>query len=529
MEYDYIIVGAGSAGCVLANRLSADPANRVLLLEAGPEDRNFWIHVPLGYGKNVNNPAVNWCLESEPEDYNFGQTYFLPRGKVLGGSSSINGMVYVRGQVEDFDTWAQMGCRGWSYDDVLPYFRKSEDNTRGKSDIHGVGGPLSVSDVQEKSTILEAMIAAGIEAGIPYNEDFNGRVQEGIGYHQATIRNGKRCSTAVAYLKPARGRPNLDVQPEATVKRVLFAGKKAIGVEYLQRGADRDARAGRAVILSGGAFASPQILELSGVGAAQRLRDLGVPVVHDLPGVGENLQDHYVVRMRWRTKNALTYNERVRGLRALREGIDYFLRKRGVLSMPTLPIGAFVRTRPELASPDVQFQIMPGTYTSVQDRKLDADPGVTIGVTMLRLEGRGTVHAKSPDFHAQPSIRHNMLATQGDRQTTIAGMWMARAMMETKAFAPHYDYELTPGKDHDDDAAFLDYARREGASNWHPAGTCKMGIDPMAVVDPSLKVRGMDGLYVVDASIMPNVICGNTNAPTIMIAEKAADMILAAR
>jgi choline dehydrogenase len=525
--FDYIIVGAGSAGCVLANRLSADPANRVLLLEAGPEDKNFWIHVPLGYGKNINNPAVNWCLESEPEDYNFGQKYFLPRGKVLGGSSSINGMVYVRGQVEDFDNWAQMGCRGWSYDDVLPYFRKSEDNARGESELHGVGGPLSVSDIREKSAILEAMIAAGIEAGIPYNEDFNGRVQEGIGYHQATIRNGKRCSTAVAYLNPARGRPNLDVRPEATVKRVLFEGKKAVGVEYLQRGVDREALAGRAVILSGGAFASPQILELSGVGAAQRLRELGVPVVHDLPGVGENLQDHYVVRMRWRTRNALTFNERVRGWRGLREGIDYFVRKRGVLTMPTLPIGAFVRTRRELASPDMQFQIMPGTYTSVEDRKLDAEPGVTIGVTMLRLEGRGTVHAKSLDFRAQPSIRHNMLATQSDRQTIVAGMWMARAMMETKAFAPHYDYEMTPGKDHDDDAAFLDYARREGASNWHPAGTCKMGVDPMAVVDPGLKVHGMDGLYVVDASVMPNVICGNTNAPTIMIAEKAADMILA--
>jgi len=526
LEFDYIVVGAGSAGCVLANRLSADPANRVLLLEAGPEDRNFWIHVPLGYGKNIDNPAVNWCLESEPEEYNYGQTYFLPRGRVLGGSSSINGMVYVRGQVEDFDTWAQLGCRGWSYDDVLPYFRKAEDNERGECDIHGVGGPLSVSDIHEKSVICEAMIAAGIESGIPYNEDINGRVQEGIGYHQATIRNGKRCSTAVAYLKPARSRRNLEVHTEALVKRVLFEGKRAVGVEYRQRGLDYEVLAGAAVILSGGAFASPQILELSGVGAAARLRALDIPVVHELPGVGENLQDHFVVRMRWRTKGALTFNERVRGLRSLREGIDYILRKRGVLTMPTLPIGAFVRTRQELSSPDVQFQIMPGTYKSVQDRRLDSEPGVTIGVTMLRLEGRGAVHAKSPDFRAQPSIRHNMLATENDRRTTVAGMWMARAMMETKAFQPHYDYELTPGKDYDDDAAFLDHARRKGASNWHPAGTCKMGIDPMAVVDPALKVRGMEGLFVVDASIMPNVICGNTNAPTIMIAEKAADMIL---
>ena len=335
MEYDYIVIGAGSAGCVMANRLSADPGNRVLLLEAGPEDKNFWIHVPIGYGKSVVNSDVNWCLESEPEEYNFGQKYFLPRGKVLGGSSSINGMVYVRGQVQDFDTWAQMGCRGWSYEEVLPYFRKAEDNERGESEIHGVGGPLSVSDVNEKADICEAMIAAGVEAGIPYNEDTNGRVQEGIGYHQATIRNGKRCSTAVAYLNPARSRPNLPIQPEATVKRVVFEGKKAVGVEFDQRGQDREARAAAGVVLSGGAFASPQILELSGVGDPDRLRDLGIHVVHALPGVGENLQDHYCVRRRWRTKGAITFNDRVRGLRAIPEVINYLSRKSGVFSSPT--------------------------------------------------------------------------------------------------------------------------------------------------------------------------------------------------
>jgi choline dehydrogenase len=528
MEYDYIIVGAGSAGCVMANRLSADPKSRVLLLEAGPKDSNFWIHVPLGFGKNITNPDVNWCLESEPETYNFGKKYFLPRGKVLGGSSSINGMVYVRGQVQDFDTWAQMGCRGWSYDEVLPYFRKSEDNQRGESDIHGVGGPLSVSDVNEKADICEAIIAAGVEVGIPYNDDLNGRVQEGIGYHQATIRNGVRCSTARAYLSPAKRRPNLDIQTDATVKRILFDGKKAVGVAFEQRGHHREVRSNAGVVLCGGAFASPQILELSGVGDGDRLQALDIPLTHHLPGVGENLQDHYCVRMRWRTQGALTFNDRVHGLQALREGLNYLLRRRGVLSTPSLPIGAFIRTRPELESPDVQFQIMPGTYKSLEERKLDVESGVTIGVTMVRLEGRGHVHAKSPDFRAQPSIWHNMLSTETDRQTTIAGMKVARRMMEAGAFSPHYVAELTPGINANDDEALLEYARHDGASNWHPASTCKMGIDPLAVVDPALKVHGMDRLYVVDASIMPNVICGNTNAPTIMIAEKAADMILAA-
>ena len=527
MGYDYIIVGAGSAGCVLANRLSASSANKVLLLEAGPEDRNPWIHVPLGYGKNVSNPDVNWCLESEPEEYLYGQKYFLPRGKVIGGSSSINGMVYVRGQVEDFDMWAQMGCRGWSYDEVLPYFKRAEDNQRGESDIHGVGGPLSVSDVGERSVICEAMIAAGQEIGIPYNEDINGRVQEGIGYHQATIRNGRRSSTAVAYLKPARSRSNLDIEANAVATRVLFDGKRAAGVAFEQNGVAREARAARAVILSGGAFASPQLLELSGVGDPEHLAKLGIPLTHALPGVGKNLQDHFVVRMRWRVKNALTFNDRVRGLRALGEGLKYIVGRKGVLSLPTLPIGAFVRTRPELASPDVQFQILPATYQAVEDRKLDREPGVTVGVTMLRLDGRGHVHAKSTDPHAHPAIWHNMLATEGDRKTSIAGMWMARRMMEAPAMKPYFDFEMGPGPNAQDDDAFLEYARRTGASNWHPAGTCKMGVDPKAVVDPSLAVHGMEGLRVVDASVMPNVICGNTNAPTIMIAEKAADMILA--
>ena len=526
MTYDYIIVGAGSAGCVLANRLSADPANRVLLLEAGPEDKNFWIHIPLGYGRNIVNPDVNWCFESQPEEYCHGQKYFLPRGKVLGGTSSINGMVYVRGQVEDFDGWAQAGCHGWSYDDVLPYFIKCETNSRGASALHGGDGPLRVSDVGEETAINKAMLAAAQEIGIPFNPDINGRVQDGIGWHQASIGNGRRSSTATAYLKPVRNRPNLVVQPESLVRRVLFEGKRAVGVEYDRAGTRQEARAAGAVILSGGAFASPQILELSGIGNPARLQGLGIPVVHALPGVGENLQDHFAVHVRWRIKNARTFNDRTRGIRAMAEGLNYILRRKGVLTQPTFAVAAYIRTRPELASPDVQLQFFTATYKALGDRSLDPEPGVTIGACPLRLEGRGHVHAQSPDHTAPPAIWHNLLATDGDRQTTVSAMRTSRDLMATAAMQPHFEFETTPGPEAQSDEALLDYARQYGRSCLHPASTCKMGVDDKAVVDPTLKVHGIDGLRVADASIMPNVVCGNTNAATIMIGEKAADLIL---
>lgn len=531
MSYDYVIVGAGSAGCVLANRLSANPAHRVLLLEAGPPDRNPWIHVPLGYGKNIDNAAINWCFQSQPEAYCHGQTYFLPRGKVLGGTSAINGMVYVRGQAEDFDGWAQSGCRGWSYEDVLPYFVKCETNSRGASELHGGDGPLRVSDVGEQTVICKAMLAAGEEIGIPRNEDLNGRVQEGIGWHQATISDGRRSSTAVAYLKPIRNRANLDVQTNAMARRVLFEGKRATGIEYDVGGAGggsenrRTAHADKAVILSGGAYGSPQLLELSGIGNPARLAELGIPVLHALPGVGENLQDHFVGHLRWRVKNARTFNDRTHGLRALAEGLNYIVRRKGVLTQPTLPIGAFIRTRAELASPDVQLQIFTATYQELRARTLDREPGVTIGAAVLRLEGRGHVHAQSTDPATQPAIWHNLLATPNDRRTLVAGMRVARTLMSADAMKPHFDFELTPGEDVQSDDELLDYARRSGRSNMHPAGTCKMGIDDQAVVDPSLKVHGTQSLYVADASVMPNVVSGNTNAATIMIGEKAADLI----
>ena len=528
MSYDYIVVGAGSAGCVLANRLSADPGKRVLLLEAGPSDHNPWIHVPLGYGKTISNPAVNWCFESQPEEYCYGQQFFLPRGKVLGGTSAINGMVYVRGQVEDFDGWAQQGCRGWSYDDVLPYFLKCETNSRGAGDMHGGDGPLQVSDVGEQTVICKAMLAAGQQIGIPWNDDLNGRVQEGIGWHQATISKGRRNSTAVAYLKPIRKRPNLDVRTNALVRRVLFEGKRATGIEYAREGITQVAHASAAVILSAGAFGSPHLLELSGIGDPQRLNDLGIAVLHALPGVGANLQDHFVAHVRWRVKNARTFNDRTHGLRALLEGLNYIVRRKGVLTQPTLPIGAFIRTRPELASPDVQLQIFTATYPALRARTLDRKPGVTIGAAVLRLEGRGHVHAQSSDPAMQPAIWHNLLATDNDRRTVVDGMRVARRLMDAPAMQPHFEFEMMPGAEVQSDDELLDYARRNGRSNMHPAGTCKMGIDERAVVDPTLKVHGLERLYVADASIMPNVVSGNTNAGTIMIGEKAADLILAA-
>jgi choline dehydrogenase len=527
--YDYIIVGAGSAGCVLANRLSADSANKVLLLEAGPEDKNIWIHIPLGYGKNLTNRAVNWCFDSEPEENANGKIDYLARGKVLGGSSSLNGMVYMRGQKEDYDLWAQMGCLGWSYEQVLPYFRKAENNARGANEFHGSGGPLQVSDLRDIPPVYEAYLKAGQEAGMPFNPDFNGAQQEGIGFTQTTTSKGRRSSTAQAYLKPARSRPNLRVETNARGHRVLLEGKRATGYAYIQNGQPKQARAAREVILCGGAYGSPQLMELSGIGDAERLKSVGIEPLHHLPGVGNGLQDHQVFRMKWRLKGKPgTYNERTRGLTALAEGLKYLVARKGVLSSPTNPINAFFRTRPELVTPDVQIQFFPGTYDSLRDRTLHKQPGVTLGPTLLRLESRGSVHARSADPLADPAIHTNVLGAENDLQTAIAAMRFARRTMEANAMQPYYDHEMSPGINVQSDDEMAAFARETGASNWHPSSSCRMGPDgdPMAVVDLSARVRGMEGLRVCDASVMPMVVCGNTNAPTIMIAEKIADEML---
>jgi choline dehydrogenase len=526
MDYDYIIIGAGSAGCVLANRLSKNPNNKVLLIEAGPVDSNFWIHIPLGFGKNINNPDVNWCYQGEPEPYCRDKAYFLPRGRVLGGSSSINGMVYVRGQVEDFDHWAQLGNRGWSFEDVLPYFKKSEDNSRGMSELRGIGGPLSVSDLSETNNLCDALIKAGNEIGIPQTEDINGIVQEGIGYHQATIRKGRRCSAAIAFLNPIKNRPNLRIETDAVAQKILFDGKEASGIIYIRGGVLQTVNAKCEIILSGGAFNSPQLLELSGIGQQSVLKNVGIPIVHELNGVGHALQDHQIIRMRWRILKAATFNEQVHGWRAVKSALNYLFRRSGVLSMPTLPISAFTRTRKELSTPDLQIQVFPGTYENLEARKLDVDPGITLGATLLRPESRGWVHVRSSNPIKAPAIFHNLLETEGDRSTAVSAMKICRQLMEATPMKDFLGKELTPGQNINSEDELLESARDIVQSNWHPTSTCRMGNDKNAVVDQRLRVHGLGKLRVADASIMPTTVSGNTNAATIMIGEKAADMIL---
>jgi choline dehydrogenase len=524
IEADFIVVGAGSAGCAVAARLSEDPVTRVLLLEAGGEDFNRWIHIPLGFGKTFADPSVNWCYETEPDPGAGDRRVFWPRGKVLGGSSSINGMVYIRGQAEDFDHWRQLGNTGWSFDDVLPYFRRSEHQTRGANRFHGTDGPLCVSDVAQHP-ICEGFIAATTGLGFPSNDDFNGASQDGVGYHQTTTRNGKRCSTAVGYLRPAMQRANLKVVTGALTEKILFEGRRAVGVTFRQHGGLCTARAAREVILCGGAVNSPQLLMLSGIGPQQHLAGFGIPVVHHLPGVGQSLQDHYSAAIKLRCRLPITVNDvMLSNARKLKAGLEYYMFHRGPLSMISSPAALFARTRPELASPDVKCSISPFSAERPQDG-LHRFSGFTMIAYQLRPESRGEIKLKSPDPFDAPAVHPNYLATETDQRTIIAGLKLCRRILATPQMRSFIEAEFQPGSAVESDEELLDYARRRGGTVYHPTSTCKMGSDPMAVVDPELRVHGVDGLRVADASIMPTVVSGNTNAAAIMIGEKTADMV----
>jgi len=527
--YDFIVTGAGSAGCVLAARLSEDGRYRVLLLEAGGNDNHFWIHVPMGYAKTFVDPRINWMFESEPEKELQGRTMYQPRGKVLGGTSSINGMIYMRGNAADYDQWRQLGNEGWSYDDVLPYFRKAEDNERGANEFHGAGGPLRVSNQPYNWEIAQALLAACTQAGIPETPDFNGATQEGCGYYQTTTNNKRRWSTAAAYLKPARNRPNLVVKTKAHATRLLFDNGRAVGVEFeTPRGRER-AMAGREVIVSGGAFGSPQLLLLSGLGPAQHLQDMGVAVVKDMPGVGSNLQDHFNTYCTYRISRNLSLNALQYSLpHRLMAGAQYVLLRSGPMSGNGLYVGALVRSDKRLERPDLQLNISAwSTIERTRDGIVSHPfPGISISPVHLSPDGRGTVRLKSNDPLAPPAIQFNFLKSEYDWQALIAGMRYARSIVRQQALQKLIVEETLPGIQVRTEEDMREDIRARGVSNLHPVGSCGMGHGPMAVVDPRLRVHGVPGLRVVDASVMPSIIAGNTNAPTIMIAEKASDMIL---
>lgn len=524
--FDYVIIGGGTAGCVLAARLSEDSSRTVAMLEAGGADDGRWIGIPAGFSKLLVNPRYNWRFETEPEDNVLGRAIVVPRGKGLGGSSSINGMIYVRGQAADFDTWAQLGAKGWSFEDVLPYFRKLEHFEDPDAPLRGRGGPMNIVRVSERFPIAEAFIAAAAQAGYTLNPDYNGHEQEGFGYYQVTQKNGRRWSAADGYLRPARGRPNLDVRLDAHAVGLTFEGPRATGVRYRVGGKDRFVRARNEVILAAGAVQSPHLLELAGIGDPAVLQRAGIASFHALPGVGKNYQDHFATRMNWRVSQRVTLNEAARGWRLTLAVAEYYLRRRGILTLGTGLVHGFVKTRKELASPDIQYFFMHASYANAADRRLDREPGMTIGVAQLRPASRGTIHVQSPDPLTPPAIRPNFLASSLDRETLVEGMRIARAIVDQPAMDAFRAHEINPGSACRSDAEWLDFARRTGQTIYHPVGTCAMGGNEAAVVDERLRVRGLEKLRIVDASIMPTLVSANTQAAVMMIAEKGADLIL---
>jgi choline dehydrogenase len=519
----YVIIGAGSAGCVLANRLSED-GSQVVLLEVGPKDWHPMIHVPAGVLKLLYNPRVNWNYSTDPEPGVAGRQIHWPRGRVLGGSSSINGMLWIRGNPADYDGWSQMGCQGWSFDEVLPYFKSIERYAPGKDGRRGKAGPILVEDYRTTLDLTRRFVDAAQQAGIPFTTDLNGETHEGVGFSQMS-RNGRfRGSTARTFLAQARGRQNLRIETKAFATRLLFEGRQCIGVAFRQHGKERRILA-REVILSGGTINSPHLLQVSGVGPAAHLKSIGVDVVHDLPGVGANLQDHYAIRISHRVRDAVSINELSRGMRLAGEIARWLTIGRGALTFGVSSAQAFARSREGLASPDIQLLFSPASYDQNRFGELEREGGMTIAVSIARPESRGTVMAKSPDPLVRPSLKPNYLSAPNDLRVSLAGVDLARRIFAAPALAQHSVKETTPGPDVVSEAALADYIRQQGTTIYHIVGTCRMGEDPMAVVDARLRARGLAGLRVIDASVMPTVTTANTNAPTIMIAEKGAAMI----
>lgn len=530
-HYDYVIVGGGAAGCILANRLTASGRHTVLLLEAGGEGRHPWIPIPAGFSKLMTHKRFNWGFVTEPEENTLGRRIAVPRGKGLGGSTLINGMIYVRGIAQDYDGWAEQGAQGWSWADVEPYFRKLE-NWAGPTQLpgrnpRGVGGPMHVREVTERFPIAAAYIEAAKQLGLPQNPDYNGGDQEGVGYYQVLQKGGRRWSVADGYLEPARRRSNLTITGNAHVLRVNLEGRHCTGVTYRRPDGTLATAAARIeVILAAGAVQTPQLLELSGIGRPDVLQAAGIDVVHAVPGVGENYIDHYCTRMNWRVKNTRTLNELSRGVHLLKAVAQYGLTRTGILSLGTGLAFGFVKSRPDLPLADVQFFFVHASYANAADRRLDREPGMTIGVAQLRPKSKGSIHISSPDPDTGPRIRPNFLAEQEDRDSLVGGMKVARQITQQPALAHYIDHEMNPGASVHTDEEWLDFARRNGQTIYHPIGTCRMGTDDAAVVDTRLRMRGLQGLRIIDASVMPAMVSGNTQAAVMMVAEKGADLVL---